>query len=432
MTPSNPIRPEAAEAILRYEKSLDCIHCGLCLSVCPTYEVTSDEAASPRGRIYLMRGLAEGRLELTESFQEKMDLCLVCRACESICPSAVQFSRMMEVTRHEIHERGFGSKLARGVRRFFLRRIVPSRRGLDFVAALSRFYRQSGAAFLVRELRLNRLLPRGLRAMEANLPIVPPAHERRPLPRVTPPAPAVPVRGRVGFLEGCVMPALFGDLNRKAVSALAAQGYEVVVPAAQTCCGALHAHAGDMDSARQLARQNLAAFGEVSVDHVVFNSAGCGAAVADYALWFEGTPEHASAAADLSSRVVDILEFFHREGLTPRGRDGGSRLRVTYDAPCHLHHAQKVTDSPYAVLSRTPGIELVALPGAADCCGAAGIYNITQPDMSAQILELKLDALESTGAEILLTGNPGCLMQWRKGIAARGLPVRVMHPLEFL
>ena len=430
MTP--PVAQSSADALLRYEKSLDCVHCGICLSVCPTYKETRNEVASPRGRIYLMRGLAEGQLELTRNFAAQMDLCLMCRACETVCPSGVQFGRMMEVTRHEAAKAGIGSsRLGRWFRRFLLNRVVPEPRRLGLMVALTRNYKSGFLGKIVRGMGLRALMPRGLRIMEANIPDVPPPAERRRMPARFPAKEGVARRGTVALLEGCVMPELFGAVNRRTAEALAAQGFDVLVPSSQTCCGALHAHSGEMTKAVELAKRNIDAFLESQADWVVLNSAGCGASLKDYAHWFADDALWRDKAARFSAKVIDVLELFDRLQLVPAGRDDAA-VTATYDAPCHLRHAQRCATPPLAVLSRVRGIELVPLPGADDCCGAAGIYNLTHPDMSAAILEKKLDQLAKTGAKMLITGNPGCILQWQKGIASRGLDVRVVHPVELL
>jgi glycolate oxidase iron-sulfur subunit len=429
--PPPTITAPAREALLRYEKSLDCVHCGLCLSVCPTYKETANEAASPRGRIYLMRGLAEGQLSPTDGFAQQMDLCLMCRACETVCPSGVEFGRMMEITRAELATHGFGSRLGRAFRRFLLRRVIPSRRLLGIAAGLTRSYKRGVLGKVARGLRLRALLPRGLRALEPQIPDIPPQAQRAPMPSRIAAHPGAPRRGTVALLSGCVMEQLFGDVNRRTAEALARQGFDVLVPEAQTCCGALHAHAGDMEGALALAKRNVDAFLSAAPEWIVLNSAGCGASMKEYAHWLADDPDYRENAATLSAKVIDVLELFDRLRLEPAGREGPP-IKATYDAPCHLRHAQRCATAPLAVLARTKGLDLVPLPGADDCCGAAGIYNLTHPEMSAALLSKKLDQLASTGATLLLTGNPGCILQWRKGIADRGLDIRVAHPVEVL
>ena len=421
---------EDREAILRYEKSLDCIQCGLCLSQCPTYEQTGNEAASPRGRIRMMRALAEDRLELSQGFAEQMNLCLVCRACESVCPSAVQFSRMMEITRQEIREHTSTSRLSRWTRDLLLRRILPSKKLLGMLIATTQAYQRTGLQGFLRRTRLNKLLPKTLQRMEFLLPRIPARTKRQPLASFYPAHGKR--RGRVALLEGCVMGHLFGDINRRTVNALTTQGFEVVVPRSQSCCGALHLHAGDVEFARQLARRNIESFQAIEgLDYLVMNAAGCGAAIKELPLLFDAQDPEFRTAKALAEKTIDILELFDKLDLNPRGPAEGP-LKICYDAPCHLQHAQKITDPATRVLARVPKVEWLPLARSESCCGAAGIYNVQQPDMSDRIISDKINDLRRTGAQVLVTGNPGCMLQWQRGIEQAGLAVRVQHPVELL
>jgi glycolate oxidase iron-sulfur subunit len=399
-----------------YPGTLDCVHCGLCLSACPTYRETGREGSSPRGRIYLMRGIAEGRLPL-ETLTQEAYLCLGCRACETACPSGVRFGALLEQAREAVEDAGLRRGLAKGLETLALRGVVPHRRRL---AALV------GALALGQRLRLDRLLrpllPRRLREMLDLVPPVPPRRARRRLP------PRVPAegtrRGRVALLEGCIMPELFGPVNRATVRVLARNGFDVVVPPAQGCCGALQAHAGDGVTARRLARANVAAFAGEPVDAVIVNSAGCGAALRDAGAWLPGEGEA------LAATVRDICAFLHEVGLrTPPGRVEGT---LCYDDPCHLVHGQGVHDAPRRLLAQIPGLTLKDHDDPASCCGAAGIYNLTHPQMSRAVLARKMDALAAADPDFVAAGNPGCLMQLRAGARARGLRAQVLHPVELL
>ncbi len=398
-----------------YAKSLDCVHCGLCLPACPTYRVSGRETSSPRGRVYLMRAVAEERLPVAELLRDETQLCLGCRACETACPSGVQYGAMLEQARHAVREAGLRDDRAGRLEAILLRHLVPNRRrlGLAFdLLALAQF-------FFVDRLVL-RLLPERLRRAKALVPEVPPRHLRRARPSLLPARGER--RGRVGFLAGCVMPELFPAINGATLRVLAHNGFEVVVPPDQGCCGALQAHAGLADTAAALARVNVAAFRDV--DAVVTNSAGCGAALRDAGHWLPGEGEA------LAAKARDVCALLDEAGL--RAPEGRVDARVCYDDPCHLVHGQRVGEAPRRLLAAIPGVELVphADPGA--CCGAAGIYNLTQPEMSRAVLARKLDALEAAFPEIVATGNPGCIMQLRAGIAERGLPMQVVHPVELL
>jgi len=364
-----------------------------------------------------MRGVAEGRIPLGDTLVEEAYLCLGCRACETACPSGVRYGDLLEETREEISRSGLRRGVAPWLERIALRQLVAKPFRLKLAMVL---------LGCVQSLQLDRWalrwLPRSLRDAHALMPDLPPRSGRRRLPEHTP---AVGERrGRVAFLEGCVMPEIFGHVNRAAVSVLSAAGYDVWVPQSQGCCGALHAHSGDGEFARELARSNLAAFTREDVDAVIVDSAGCGAALREYGRWLPGEGE------DLADRVRDVCEFLDEVGfdaeLAPLVK------RVCYDDPCHLVHAQGVEESPRRLLRRIPGVELVPHDDPASCCGAAGIYNLTHGEMSRAVLDRKLDSLAAADPDVIVTGNPGCLMQLRAGASARNLRAEVLHPIELV
>ena len=395
--------------------ALDCVHCGLCLESCPTYRETGKEISSPRGRIYLLRGVAEGRIPLAETVADEAYLCLACRACETACPSGVRFGAMVELARAEVAEAGLRRGLAPRLERLVLRGLVPHPRRLRAAVGLLR---------LAQRLRLDRLalpwLPARLRAAHALLPPVPPACP--PLPERVPAEGER--RGTVAFFTGCVMAELFADVNAASVRVLARNGFDVLVPRTQTCCGALHAHTGDEPAAHALARRNVRAFAQAGAERIVVNSAGCGAALRDAGRWLPGEGEA------LAAKVCDVSELLDAVGL--RAPAGRLAARVCYDDPCHLLHGQRVGDAPRRLLAAIPGLELVAHHDAAACCGAAGIYNVTHPEMSRAVLRRKLDSLAKADPDVIATGNPGCLMQLRAGAREAGLRARVAHPVELL
>ena len=409
-------RSEPAPLAALYEGTLDCVHCGLCLSSCPTYRATGRETSSPRGRVYLMRGVAEGRLPL-EALAEEAYLCLGCRACETACPSGVRFGRLLEETRAEIERAGLRRGLAKRLEVFALRRVVPRPGVLRAAVAL---------LGLAQRLRLDRLalplLPRALREVHALAPAVPPRAARRRLPERIAAVP--PLRGRVALFEGCLMPELFGAVNAATARVLARQGFEVVVPRGQGCCGALQAHAGDADFARQLAAANVAALAAGEFDALILNSAGCGAALREYGDWL------GPAGRGLAGRVRDVCEFLDEVGV--RGPLAPLAGTLCYDDPCHLVHGQRVEAAPRRVLAQIPQLRLVPHREASACCGAAGIYNLTHREMSAQVLARKMDALAEVDPDWIATGNPGCLMQIAAGARSRGLRAQVVHPVELL
>jgi len=407
--------PSLPDAV--YERSLDCVHCGLCLSACPTYLATGRETSSPRGRIYLMRGVAEGRIGLEGLLAEEAALCLGCRACESACPSGVQYGAMLEDVREALVESGLRDEPASRLERALLRGLVARRGRLRALVTLAGWAQRLGLDRLGA-----RLLPRRLREGHALLPPVPARSERAPLPAFTPARGER--RGQVALLEGCVAAELLAPVNRATVRVLAANGFDVVVPPGQGCCGALHAHAGDRAFARDLARRNAAAFAGSAPDAVLTNSAGCGAALRELELWI------GAEGASLAARSRDVCAWLDEVGLRPPARPVPAR--VCYDDPCHLVHGQGVSGAPRRLLRAVEGLEIVPHDEASACCGAAGTYNLTQPDMARRVLDRKLDALEAAAPDVVATGNPGCLMQLAAGVRRRGLPARVVHPVELL
>lgn len=404
-------RSQGPGGMIDYAATLDCVHCGLCLPHCPTYQETGREASSPRGRIYLMRGVAEGRIPLDARFAAEMHDCLACRACESACPAGVRYGHLVETARAELDRRGARGWLRRALERLVLRRVIGAPRALHLASAALRLYQRSGMQRMLRRAGLLRLLPALARA-DRMLPELAAPHR----PAVVHAASGAR-RGRVAFFAGCVMPELLGPANAASVEVLVHNGFEVWIPRGQTCCGALHLHSGDPRAAAKLRKRNRSAFQLEGIDAIVTNSAGCGAALKD-------------GQDALARRVRDISEFLVERGLrAPRAR---LELRVAYDDPCHLLHGQKIADAPRALLRAIPGLELVDLPGHRDCCGAAGIYNLTHPEMSERLLARKVDALRATGVDAVASGNPGCILQIAAGARAAGLAAQVLHPVELL
>lgn len=437
MTPNDPTTtaahahrafPSSADALVDHARSLDCIHCGLCLTTCPTYQLTGSETSSPRGRIHLMRAVAEGRADADAAFAEEMDFCLLCRHCESVCPAGVEYGQMLEVTRDGLERRRAGETLRRLARRFAFARLLPSRRLLGLAARAARGAQRTGLDRLFARLAG----PRGRFALEA--PRVPSAPERRALPAVTPRAADAPDRGAVALLEGCVMPVLLGDTNRATVAALAALGHEVRVPAGLVCCGSLHAHNGERDLARDLARTAIVAFEGAGDLPIAVNSAGCGAHLRELAHLFEPDDPWRARAARVAARVRDFSELVADDlaaGAQFPAADGAAR-RAAWDAPCHLCHGQGVRQPPLDVLAALPGIDAAPLSDAESCCGAAGIYSLLRPDDAADVLAPKLAQLEASGADVLVTANPGCQLQWRQGLDRAGRRTRVAHLAELV
>ncbi|HVP38550.1 MAG TPA: heterodisulfide reductase-related iron-sulfur binding cluster [Candidatus Saccharimonadales bacterium] len=408
-----------------------CIHCGLCLAACPTYRELKLEPDSPRGRLYLMRALHEGRIDPAAGVRAHLDLCLVCRACETACPSGVPFGELMGAVRGQLERRLPRRGLARWAQDRVFRGLLPSRRKLSLFTGALRLYQLTGLRALVRGTRATRLLPAALRAAEGLLPDVPGGPRRLPA-RVA--AAVEPPRARVAFLVTCVNRALFPDVNRATLGLLSKAGAEVVIPRRQTCCGALHEHAGRRSEAQALARRNIAAVEAAGpVDFVVTSAAGCGAALREYGHWLRHDPEWAARAERLAGMARDTLEVLAELGLPEPARPGGGSAAATVAVhdPCHLAHAQKVRAAPRALL-RAAGYQLVDLEDSDFCCGSAGIYNLLQPSMALRQLERKLECVRRAGAHFVVAANPGCLLYMQQGARQARIPARVVHPLTLL
>lgn len=403
-----------ATATSHLDELRTCVHCGICLPQCPTYRVLGQEMDSPRGRIYLMRAAAEGRLEPGPEFARHMDLCLGCRACESACPAGVPFGSLMESTRVQLTQRGLSSE-PRWLRRFIYA-IFPATGRVGLVLTVVRWYQRSGLRRVVRASGLLRLWPR-LGTMESLLPEIPAAES---LPAVIPARGAA--RGRAGLLTGCVQRHVYPGVNRATADVLSRAGYDVVVPREQGCCGALDIHAGRLDAYRGRARRLARCFDDVDV--VVTNAAGCGAAMKEYTRWLPEDPE----IARLTRRVRDVSQVLMDATLPLGALD----LIVTYHDACHLAHGQGIRAEPRALLTRIPGLRLVPLADSDLCCGSAGVYNLLEPEMARSLLEMKIARIAETGADVVATGNPGCMMQIAQGARARGLDVEVVHAVELL
>lgn len=409
------------------DKLLTCVHCGLCLPACPTYRQLGDENDSPRGRIYLMRGVVEGKVELGDAFISHIDLCLGCRACESVCPSGVPYGHLLEAARVEVAKeksaRGSWSEL---VLQFVLNRVFSRPWLLRSALALARGFRDSGLARAVFKMNLpgGRLRFALALLLASRSPLATVRAHRR--------ARASNASGakRVALLRGCVMDGLFRETNRATERVLARNDCQVLNADGQVCCGVLHAHAGQLEVARELARKNIEAFLETGADRIIVNAAGCGAAMKEYAHLLADDPLFANRAKDFSFKVRDVSEFLIETGV--RRPEGSVERRVAYDAPCHLIHAQRIAQAPLDLLRAIPGLTLVPLRGFESCCGGAGIYNLQHHELSADILDDKIARITESGADTVVTSNPGCIMQIGAGALLSGLRVDVVHPIELL
>ena len=410
------------------EKITSCIHCGLCLDKCPTYRALGLEMDSPRGRIYLIKAVDDGRLAMTPSFVEHMYRCLDCRACETACPSHVQFGDLMEKARGQIERQLPRPWPERLLRHLVFTGLFPSPERLEMLFTLMRWYQLTGLQSLVRRLGVLNALPSLLQRLEAMLPLLPERPFTRSVPATLSGTP--PVTRQVGFFTGCVMNLFFADIHHASARVLRANGCTLRLPAQQVCCGALHMHAGEREQARALARRNIVAFEQYNLDVIVNNAAGCGAQLKSYGELLAEDALFAERAHRFSAKVQDISECLAQEPL--RGPLGSVPKRVAYDDPCHLLHAQQIRQQPRELLQCIPDLQLVPVSEADFCCGAAGIYNLTQPELSQRILARKMEHLAAAKPDVITTGNPGCMMQLRAGVQQAQLAVPVVHPIELL
>lgn len=433
--PADPVARLTEALDAQRDRLLPCVHCGFCLPACPTYNRLGDEADSPRGRLHLMGAVVEGRLDPgSDAFQVHIDRCLGCRACEPVCPSGVEYGTLLEAAR-EVAARArrpglltrallavMGSRLLRGP--FFLGGRLLRASGLASLGAglLPRRGVLGKARFALSMLAATR-------AWEAPTPAPDGASMEESTTGDSGNDQEAAERASVGVLLGCVQEGLYDRVNRATVRTLSANGYRVVPVAGQDCCGALHAHAGSLEGARRLARRNIEAFERAGVEHVVANAAGCGAAMKDYDVLFESDPTMAERAASFAERVRDVTELLAEAGPRPGAEIACS---VAYDHPCHLLHAQGVARPPIQVLEAVPGVEVRVVAGAEECCGGAGIYGLTHPDLGGRIGGDKVAAVRGEDATVACSANPGCMMQIGAGLRMEGSTQGVVHPVELL
>ena len=428
---TQPAQPGSA---LAHEeaKLLACVHCGLCLEACPTYVQTGDENDGPRGRIYLMRAVEEGRLATDSStFSRHINRCLGCRACESACPAGVEYGQLLEAARTDLTNSRREHGAADHLLHFALRHIWPHPQRLRLAFAVARALRDTGLVRLLRATRLPRLVaPRldlALALLDGSRAVRLTEREHKP---TTQPTSADTTTARALLFNGCVTEGLFARVNRATTRVLALNGCATERPRGQVCCGALHAHGGDIEGARQLARKNIEAFADASAAPIVTNAGGCGAMLAAYAHLLADDPQYAERAHSFSARVRDISQQLSVTGLRPGAPINASV--TTYDASCHLLHGQRAMSEPLDMLRAIPELKFVPLTGSDVCCGGAGVYNLIEPELSMRVLDEKLKHIKESGAQIVATGNPGCHMQLSAGAQLKDLRLHVCHPVELL
>lgn len=427
---ANPI-PGPAPA---YEDYTRCIHCGLCLNACPTYRLWNLEADSPRGRIQQMFRVFQGELtgeaaaqtRISDGFVEHIDKCLDCRACETACPSGVEYGRLVEHARARIERAYERSWLARATRDFIFQEFFSAPHFIEDAARLCRVYQRSGLQAIARSIGILKLF--GLAERDRFLPRIDDDFFFSRLGSAFLPI-GVP-RARVAFFAGCIANVAFSELQKATIRVLNANGCEVVLPLGQTCCGALSAHSGFREAARELARRNLAAFSLEDFDAIVTNAAGCGSTLKEYQHLFLPSEPECKQARAFASKTRDVTEFLADLGLTAKFYP--LRHRVTYQDSCHLLHGQKIREAPRKLLRAIPHLDFVELPYSEICCGSAGTYNVTQTEASLQLLAEKMRCAQSTGAQTIVTANPGCILQLRAGVALHQTNQNVLHVVELL
>jgi len=410
----------APETFLDTDKSLACVHCGLCLGACPTYLETGNENDSPRGRIYLMRAVQDGRMKAAEA-RDHIDLCLGCRACEVACPSGVEYGTLLESTRDHLEQRVGRSLFQTVLRRFAIERVFPFRGRMKLALLPAR---------IIRALGLTSCLPKFARD---SLNLLPEQMEPGALPRLSP---AIGQRkGTVGFISGCVMDVMFGETHRNSVRLLNEAGFDVMTPPEQVCCGALYAHGGKLDQARSLARENIRVFRDHQLDAIVINAAGCGSTLKEYGHLLAGDEEWHEAGEQFSAKVKDLSEFLVDVGfiefLKLRAKPATDNA-VTFHDACHLAHPQRITSQPRQLVQAIAGPGFTELPESDVCCGSAGSYNLTEPEMAERLQQRKIGHIKSTQATTVVTTNPGCLLQIQAGLKASGQNVRALHIADYL
>jgi glycolate oxidase iron-sulfur subunit len=409
---------------IEYRNFQECVHCGLCTASCPTYVETANENDSPRGRIYLMRAVTDGRLSMGPDVRRHLELCLDCRACESACPSGVRYGTLIEPFKIALQKDAPAAERASLLQRLILHHLFPYPRRVRAALVPARWSQKLGLLDWAEKSALLKVLPPTLRRMLAMLPRL--AGSKSKLPDVLPPI--GPRRARVALFQGCVADAMYPATNAATARVLQQNGCEVIVPRNQVCCGAIHYHSGVEAPALKLARQNMKAFDLDSLDAVIVNAAGCGAMLKDYAHILP--KEEHNQAAEFVSRVKDISEFL--VALGPIRPLGSVPLKVAYHDACHLCHAQQIRSQPRELLAMIPGLELVPLEESELCCGAAGTYNLTQPEMSERLGRRKMDNIEATGAQAVAAGNVGCILQIVRKVKERGSSTEVVHPVDLL
>lgn len=407
-----------------------CIHCGMCLAVCPTYEITKLERSSPRGRIAMIKSVARGEMEMSRIFADEMNFCLDCQACETACPAGVQYGRMVETARVVVDNTEYVSKVNIFVKKFLLRNVVASRSTLKFVSSLLKVYQKTGFQKFIRATSILKLFSKNLYEVEKLTPIISEKYSDSLIPEMI--FPKREVKKKVAFHFGCLMNTMFADINLDTIDILKECGCMIIAPKDQVCCGSLSGHNGDMKFALNQARKNIDVFEKHEYEYLISNSAGCGAFMKDYAHLLEDDQNYADRAKVFSSKVKDITEYIVEQKPEWNFNLEVKPEFVTYHDACHLAHAQKITTQPREIIKKLAGDNYTELEEANWCCGSAGIYNVVRYEDSLKQLERKMNNIKNTNAKIVITGNPGCMGQIKHGAEKFNVDVEVLHPVTFI
>ena len=430
-----------------YDVLINCMHCGLCLPTCPTYALTGLEKSSPRGRIRLIKAVADGELPITQNFVEEMNFCLDCQACETACPAGVKYGSLVEAARAQIYRGGYEGRFSDILKKTMLEWAFLKQSRLKVVAYMMRLYEQTGLKWFLQKTGALRVFSKKLDAVQPLSPTISSQFSSDLLPEII--HPSGKPRYRVGFLTGCIMDVAFADVNIDTINLLLHHDCEIVVPPGQACCGSLQAHNGSVDAAREMAKHNIELFDREDLDFIILNSAGCGAYMKEYGHVFADDPAWSERAHRVSSKVRDLTEFLVETGYWPTkparrvfslaGSASALTLnqsikgkRISYHDACHLVHTQKIAQQPRDLLKAIPGIEFIELPESTWCCGSAGIYNVVHYDDAMKLLDRKIANIEQIRPDIIVTGNPGCMLQIQHGIRQKGMDVQLLHTATFL
>lgn len=432
----NPLAKTLLEK-LDYDQLTNCMRCGFCLPACPTFRETGMEPASPRGRIAMMKAVVDGIMEPDEQFQEQMNLCLGCRACEPACPADVKYGQLIEQAKDAIEDHAKHSLPINLMRRTVFKAIFPKRKSWKIIGGALSFYQKSGLQKFAHTVGAMKLFPQQLAEMES---ILPEASSKGVVERLGTYVPAKgEVIGTVAMFKGCIMDVMFAGTNVNTVDLLAAAGFNVHIPKDQVCCGALHAHSGEMSDARELARQNIEEFMKYDVDYIVSNAGGCGALLIEYDHMLHEDESYKNKAKWFAERVIDISELLVKVGRMLEYDEhafqkANEPVKVTYQDSCHVRNVMRSSNSPRVLMKQVANAQFIEMKESDRCCGSAGVYNVIQPEMAGEILEHKMEHANVTEASYMITSNPGCLLQMKLGIEKHKPehPMKAMHIVDFL